>query len=536
MTSAGAERRHFFSLLLRIWTLFLTFHRLSAAGHIDLTIEQLTLRRAPPGCCSQISPSSVPSYNDGLCALNFRLCVSAVDHLSFVGALSQRNCDVLSRNFTVVVRSARPVDAADRTFAVDAPSGSVHQRRFDFASPITPNVSVQLDILSDRHKLLLSSRFLSPLPTHDDGPIARVFRYVNYGNVFTYRLKALCSAGSVGPKCTETCEPPKAGDHYFCAVDGMRCVPGWGGTRCLQPQCPQKCANGGRCLRPGHCECLSGWTGDRCDQCVPKGGCRNGYCTNEQPGSCICLPNWTGANCDVLVNKCLQRPCKNGGRCSTDGANGDFFRCICPPGFTGRDCGIPFANCKNATCAGQNQQCVPLEHGYTCACVPGFDGPNCGQSHQQQQRRQQQQQIGHDGGTPTAPKNFNGLMTMNSDKRRQQLHVAEPAGGRGGELNSTYTFIFNGTCVVFFLLFGVCVAVRWLKFHWSDEEKKKPTVGRLVAAIAPGGFTSKAKAKDLTAEKVEENGRNTLLVFSEKQNSDNPNRSNDRRTGRSSML
>ncbi|KAI3416088.1 hypothetical protein GPALN_005640 [Globodera pallida] len=111
-------------------------------------------------------------------------------------------------------------------------------------------------------------------------------------------------------------------------------------------------------------------------------------------------------------------------------------------------------------------------------------------------------------------------------------------GNGDGELDMLFGFfIMNGACIVFFLLFGVCVicncAARKPKFHGSEEKKKKPTVGRLVAAIAPGGFASKAKAKDSTAEKVEENGGNTPLLFSEKQNSDISNRSNAQRTGRS---
>uniref|UniRef100_A0A914HDE1 DSL domain-containing protein n=1 Tax=Globodera rostochiensis TaxID=31243 RepID=A0A914HDE1_GLORO len=224
-------------LIIQIWTLILVFHRLNAEGHIDLTIEQLTFRTAPEGCRGQISASSSVPYHGGFCTLNFRLCVGAVDHLSTVGTFPARKfCNVLSANFSVVVHGVRPYDASDRTFAVDAPSGVVHQRRFDVTSPILPNVEVHLDILSDSHKLLLASSFLTPLPTHGSSIAPPAFRYVNYGNVFVYRLKAMCSAGFVGPKCTETCEPPKPGDHYFCAADGMRCMPGWGGTRCLRPQ------------------------------------------------------------------------------------------------------------------------------------------------------------------------------------------------------------------------------------------------------------------------------------------------------------
>jgi hypothetical protein len=54
----------------------------------------------------------------------------------------------------------------------------------------------------------------------------------------------------------------------------------------------------------------------------------------------MCLPNWTGPDCNLMVNKCLDRPCKNGGRCTTYGVHGNYFRCFCPPGFTGLDCAI----------------------------------------------------------------------------------------------------------------------------------------------------------------------------------------------------
>uniref|UniRef100_A0A914HDF1 Uncharacterized protein n=1 Tax=Globodera rostochiensis TaxID=31243 RepID=A0A914HDF1_GLORO len=152
------------TLLFQIWTLILTFHRLNGDGHIDLTIEQLTLRTAPPG----------------------------------------------ESKIQIIPLRCRTTTASVRTFAVDASSGVVHQRRFDFTSAITPNVVVQLDIMSDSHQLLVATGFFSPLPTHNS-PISPVFSFVNYGNIFMYRLKAMCSVGFVGPKCTETCEPPKPG-------------------------------------------------------------------------------------------------------------------------------------------------------------------------------------------------------------------------------------------------------------------------------------------------------------------------------------
>ncbi|KAL3097930.1 hypothetical protein niasHS_000665 [Heterodera schachtii] len=562
MTFIGAtERRFSFPLLLKLLALFLTFHRLNGAGQIDLTIRHLTLRRAPAGCCSQNSASPIPPLTNCLpnsanlehggsaCALLFRLCVSsAVDHLSVspFGTLShRRNCDIVSHNFSAFVRNARPFDTADRTFVADSPLGVVLRRRFDFSSPLTANVSVHLSVLSANNKLLLFSRFSSQMPSPAEGENAQTFQYVNYGNVLIFQLRAKCADGSVGQKCTEICAPPKAGDHYFCAADGMRCLPGWGGTRCLQPICEQKCTNGGRCVRPNHCECLSGWTGERCDQCIPKKGCQNGFCTDEQPGSCVCLPNWTGSNCDVLVNKCLQKPCKNGGLCTTDGANGDFFRCICPAGFTGRDCAISFANCKNATCAAQNQHCVPLENGFTCVCLPGFAGPNCALPQPNGGRGEGLAKESGPMNGDNLGKHLLGTFSHQSTQSEKDQPTEQKAKSKqiledqrdSGEMNKIYILIFNGICIVFFLLFGLCVicncVVRKVKFHHGTEEKKKkPTVSRLISVVAPGGFSSNAK-NSVAMKKSQENGGNTPLFQSKRQNSVDAKKSEGQRTGKS---
>ncbi|CAK5113623.1 unnamed protein product [Meloidogyne enterolobii] len=74
-------------------------------------------------------------------------------------------------------------------------------------------------------------------------------------------------------------------------------------------------------------------------------------------------------------------------------------------------------------------------------------------------------------------------------------------GNGDGELDMLFGFfVMNGACIVFFLLFGVCVicncAARKPKFHGSKEKKiKKPTVSRLVAAMAPTGFGQRSTTK-----------------------------------------
>ncbi|KAL7078735.1 hypothetical protein ACQ4LE_002397 [Meloidogyne hapla] len=100
--------------------------------------------------------------------------------------------------------------------------------------------------------------------------------------------------------------------------------------------------------------------------------------------------------------------------------------------------------------------------------------------------------------TTDSEKSSPQVLTKNTNQRQYQ----EPNGnmkskdfGNGeGELDMLFGFfVMNGACIVFFLLFGVCVicncAARKPKFHGSKEKKhKKPTVSRLVAAMAPTGF------------------------------------------------
>jgi hypothetical protein len=69
---------------------------------------------------------------------------------------------------------------------------------------------------------------------------------------------------------------------------------------------------------------------------------------------------------------------------------------------------------------------------------------------------------------------------------------------------------------VFFLLFGVCVicncAARKPKFHGSEQrekKRKKPTVSRLVAAMAPPGFGRGKAAKEAAASANKEQEQTT---------------------------
>nr|CAD2201073.1 unnamed protein product [Meloidogyne enterolobii] len=129
------------------------------------------------------------------------------------------------------------------------------------------------------------------------------------------------------------------------------------------------------------------------------------------------------------------------------------------------------------------------------------------------------------------------ISSLNTNQRQYQ---PEPNGnmkskdfGNGdGELDMLFGFfVMNGACIVFFLLFGVCVicncAARKPKFHGSKEKKiKKPTVSRLVAAMAPTGFGQRSTTKVPSTTKKTTDIANNL----------NPNSTNSRRGSSASIV
>jgi len=171
---------------------------------------------------------------------------------------------------------------------------------------------------------------------------------------------------------------PSPTDKYICTQFGMQCFAGWNGSRCSRPICKTPCANSGFCTAPDQCACQHGWRGPNCEECETSSSCQNGYCVDE-PYKCICRPNWTGPDCSLLMNKCLEKPCMNGGRCTTNGTNGDYYHCDCPSGYTGINCSILTAVCEPMPC-GPHGQCIPLsDKDYTCICAHGFGGLSCNQ-------------------------------------------------------------------------------------------------------------------------------------------------------------
>ncbi|KAM8872494.1 tenascin-like isoform 1-T1 [Synchiropus picturatus] len=204
-------------------------------------------------------------------------------------------------------------------------------------------------------------------------------------------LKRQCS----GVGCCSETVSGDVGTKPFCNGHGnfsaetcdCVCDPGWTGSNCTEPLCPNNCQGRGRCLG-GKCECHEGFTGEDCSQdgcaadCRPSGRCVGGVCVCSDgffgddcsqtkclnncqgrgrcsAGSCVCAEPWSGVDCSDLA--CLK-DCHARGRC----VNGT---CHCEAGFTGEDCGE--RTCPN-NCQG-NGFCIEGR----CACIAGFGGEDC---------------------------------------------------------------------------------------------------------------------------------------------------------------
>lgn len=179
-----------------------------------------------------------------------------------------------------------------------------------------------------------------------------------------------------------------------CNVNVCRCPADYFGTFCeTKNYCApiNPCANGGRCSSTSNdfvCDCTgTGYGGARCTYLIPNNPCSSTLCLNggqcSWDGStmtCSCINGYQGAFCQVAPNPCSGFTCQNGGKCGLTSAN--TYGCICEEGYTGAQCEtsilithpcvtMPTTVCKNGgTCTTDGAD-------YKCRCENGWTGRNC---------------------------------------------------------------------------------------------------------------------------------------------------------------
>ncbi|XP_038637884.1 tenascin isoform X7 [Scyliorhinus canicula] len=210
------------------------------------------------------------------------------------------------------------------------------------------------------------------------------------GNYSTDTCGCLCNPGWKGTNCTEPDCPEQCNERGTCVNGKCLCEEGFTGEDCgIEVSCPNDCSDQGRCIN-GVCHCFSGYTGEDCSQqlcrfdCGEYGICIDGICVCDEGhtgedcriklcpnncsgqgicinGQCVCDEGLTGEDCRDLA--CLNN-CYNRGRC-VDG------ECICDEGFTDQDCSeiICPHDCYD------RGRCIDG----VCYCDEGFTGEDCGE-------------------------------------------------------------------------------------------------------------------------------------------------------------
>ncbi|XP_035689613.1 matrilin-2-like [Branchiostoma floridae] len=173
--------------------------------------------------------------------------------------------------------------------------------------------------------------------------------------------------------CSQTCTQNAPGHGYQCSCgDGY--ILGDDGTSC-EPQCPQGCANGGRCASPGVCECVDGFAGDACQEPVCEPPCENGGVCDARMYASV-----SPASTEIGVRMVRTTSQSYHDECATNDHSCDFcqnmagsYRCYCPDGYLLDDDGKTCVDINE--CAGANgceEICMNTNGSYACACLPGF--------------------------------------------------------------------------------------------------------------------------------------------------------------------
>ncbi|VDK69678.1 unnamed protein product [Litomosoides sigmodontis] len=111
------------------------------------------------------------------------------------------------------------------------------------------------------------------------------------------------------------------------------------------------------------------------DKCVENPCGNGGRChpnsSAELGFTCLCKEGWSGSSCE---RKCDPNLCRINGTCveKSDGELG----CECPPGASGRYCEREINECNFQRCK-NGARCIDKWNDYSCICRPGWMGKDC---------------------------------------------------------------------------------------------------------------------------------------------------------------
>ncbi|KRY15505.1 Delta-like protein 4 [Trichinella patagoniensis] len=110
--------------------------------------------------------------------------------------------------------------------------------------------------------------------------------------IMTDAQKVQCGPKYKGIDCATVCHPNVAS---ICSKANLLCPKGWEGDGCLIPKCLENCTE--CCNEPETCNSCSLTTENENKTCIPRIGCKNGFCKTS--GQCLCNFGWTGPLCNI---------------------------------------------------------------------------------------------------------------------------------------------------------------------------------------------------------------------------------------------
>ncbi|KRX26168.1 Delta-like protein 4 [Trichinella nelsoni] len=114
----------------------------------------------------------------------------------------------------------------------------------------------------------------------------------NVMKTFQLHIRVQCGPKYKGIDCATVCHPNVAS---ICSKANLLCPKGWEGDGCLIPKCLENCTE--CCNEPETCNSCSLTTENENKTCIPRIGCKNGFCKTS--GQCLCNFGWTGPLCNI---------------------------------------------------------------------------------------------------------------------------------------------------------------------------------------------------------------------------------------------